>query len=195
MIKKRYLIKFTTANIKDFDPNFEVALNDIKQMKWRRGEEFDFEVVGLFDGFVENCAFNSILNTFLKDIMREDSFLNFIYKDADFTENVKTFIINFFDRRSFNERENECQMDAFLWTKYWGGMKQFAFKFYLPDSIMTKETYENFMILGPDYILGRLTPKQIFQYVLVPMYKELQETEVLDVEEFKDFAKYQMGLA
>ena len=192
MLKKKYIIQFETANIRNFDPNFELALNQIKQLKMRHQDQFDFEIVGLFDGFVENCRFNAILNTFLKDIISEDNLFHYIYEN-DFVWGVQEFLANYWDY--LQQKGNDgCAMDAFIWTKHWGKVAQFGSKFYLPNSIMTEEKCENFMMLGPDYIIAHLTPAQIFQYVVPSLYEEMAEADVLHVEEFKNLNNYRMGL-
>ena len=193
MRKKQYIIKMQTDKLDNFDPNLEKALKDIKEKKFSYEENFDFEIKLIFDEYVIDESINSILNTFLHDIMNEDSFFNSIYNSATFVDYIKEFIINVVKGGKMC-LEDGCEMQAFVWTKYWGKFQQFYFDFELPKTIITKEKYENFMGLGPDYIMGNLTPSQMFQYLVAPLYVELARADVLSVDEFKDIGKYQMGL-
>jgi hypothetical protein len=186
------MIKFDTANIKNFDSNLDLALVDIREMRWKHGNEFDFEIVGLFDGFVVNEFFNAIFNTFLKDVMKQDSMFYSAFNGEYAVNNIKGFIVDLF--AALNRNIDECQMEAFIRTKVFGGNKQFNFKFYLPKTIMTDEKFDNFLHMGPDYILGQLAPIQIMQYVLPPLYIALAEANALDKDELKNFGSYQMGL-
>ena len=194
MIKKKYIIKFDTENIKNFDSNLDLAFVDIKEMKWKHGEKFDFEIVGLFDGFVINEFFNAILNTLLKDVMKEDSMFYSVFNGEYAINNIKGFIVDLF--AVLNEKQNidDCQMDAFMWTKVFGDNRQFNFKFYLPKTIMTDEKFDNFLHMGPDYILGQLSPIEILQHVLAPLYIALAKANALNKDELKNFGSYQMGL-
>ena len=60
--------------------------------------------------------------------------------------------------------------------------------------LITDEKYKEFLGLGPDYIIGNLTPAQMFRYFVAPLYMEMAKADVLDVEEFKKIGNYQMGL-
>lgn len=194
MIKKKYILKFDTAKIENFDANFDLAINDIQHMQWKHGAEFDFEIVGLFDGFIVNEFFNGIFNAFLKDVLKKDSIFHSIVVKGDMANNVKTFIVNLFASLNGGYDKDDCQMDAFMWTKAFGDRRQFDFKFYLPKTIMTEEKFDNFLQMGPDYILGQLTPIEIFQHVLAPLYIELAKADALDKDELKNLGAYQMGL-
>lgn len=195
MIKKKYILKFDTAEIENFDTNFDLAINDIKHMKQRHGDKFDFEIVGLFDRFIINEFFNGIFNTFLKDVLKKESIFHSIVTRGDMANNVKEFIVNLFASLNGGYDNDYCQMDAFMWTKAFGDRRQFDFKFYLPKTIMTEEKFDNFLNMGPDYILGQLTTIEIFQHVLAPLYVALAETDALDEDELKKFGSYQMGLS
>lgn len=194
MIKKKYILKFDTEKIENFDANFDLAINDIKHMKQRHGDKFDFEIVGLFDGFIINEFFNGIFNTFLKDVLKKDSIFHSIVTRGDMANNVKAFIVNLFASLNSGYDNDYCRMDAFIWTKAFGDRRRFGFDFYLPKTIMTEEKFDNFLNMGPDYMLGQLTPIEIFQHVLAPLYVELAKADALDKDELKNFGAYQMGL-
>lgn len=97
MIKKKYIIKFETKNLENFDPNLDISLNDIRSMKKTHKENFDFEILSFFDGFIVSCFFDKIFNTFLHDVFAKDHMFNTIYKSKDFVSIVKLFINNVFN--------------------------------------------------------------------------------------------------
>jgi hypothetical protein len=94
MIKKKYIINMTTNNTECLDPNLDLALLDIRRMKQWKGDDFDFEISCLFDGFIIDYNFNEILNTFLNDISKEGSLFYYIFESKDFVKYIKRFIAN-----------------------------------------------------------------------------------------------------
>ena len=78
-------------------------------------------------------------------------------------------------------------MEAFLYTKFY-------FRFILPETIITKEKYDNFRALGPDYLIGTLHPEEIFEHLVPYLYSELASEGLLKHDELKDYEKYQIGI-
>jgi hypothetical protein len=191
MIKKKYIINITTNNTECLDSNLDLAVLDIRRMKQWKGDDFDFEISCLFDGFIINYNFNEILNTFLNDISKEGSLFYYIFESKDFVKYIKRFIANV---RSSSDNinnwiENDTHlMEAFLYTKFY-------FRFILPETIITKEKYDNFRGLGPDYLIGTLHPEEIFEHLVPYLYSELASEGLLKHDELKDYGKYQIGLA
>lgn len=192
MLKKRYILKAETSNIENYDPNLDIALGDIIYQKDRKGDKFDFELCFIFDGFVENFKFNSIINTFLHDIVDKENFFHIIYKSVDFKTHVKDFMRNVYYTASTKnyDDKNLCMMDAFTYV----GKSTFSFKFFLPTTIMTDSKQEEFLHLGADYMCGILFVKDMFEYVLPYLYAELQEHDLLQSKEHKNMMNYKMGL-
>lgn len=191
MLKKRYTILAETANIENFDPNLNSALDNIKSHKARQGDSFDFELNFVFDGFVENFWFNDIINTFLHDILDNDFLFHYVYKSEAFCAYVKIFIKNLFNTTKANEYandENYYVLDAFIETK------RFGFMFFMPSTIMSKDKMQDLLMLGPDYLLGNFFNDQLFEHFLPYLYVELSERDLLQSKEFKNLFDYKMGL-
>ena len=191
MIKKKYIINMATNNMECIDPNLDLALVEIRDMKRLYNANFDFEISCLFDGFVIDYNFDKALNTFLNDISNEDNLFNYIFKSKDFTKHIKHFIVNCYgSSANINncDENNSHLMEAFLYS-------DFYFRFTLPKTIITQEKFREFIGLGPEYLLGSLHTDEIFSYIVSHLYASLSENGLLDREELKDYGKYQYGLA
>ena len=191
MIKKKYIIDMATNNMECLDPNLDLALLDIRKMKQWHGDDFDFEVSCLFDGFIIDYNFSNALNTFLKDISKEDNLFYYVFESKEYVKYIKKFIVNILNSsvklRNWFEEDLHL-MEAFLYNKFY-------FRFTLPQTIITQEKYEEFRGLGPDYLIGTLHPEEIFEYLVPHLYAELSSEGLLDHEELKDLGKYKIGLA
>ena len=192
MQKKKYIIRFETNNTENYDPNLDIALRDMQIGKRTYGPNFDFEITGIFDGFVVNYTFDAILNTFLHDIMNEQSIYTYIFKGDSFGDYVKEFIKGLHQQLDYSD--GSVLMDAFIRTKpndKWDG---FSVRVSLPRAIVSEEAEESFLALGPDHISNHFSPDQIFKYFLPTLYRTLAETDGLNNEELKKIQKYQVGL-
>ncbi len=158
-------------------------------MKQKHKEKFDFEILGVFDGFVINSIFNKSINTFLHDIMEDNHLFNKIYKKKNLADFLKLFIQNMFN--NIDTYENLEEIDVFINTQ---DMKQFNTKVYIPKTIINEKKHEEFLVLGPDYLIGQLEPETIFNYILAPLYVNLAKNDLIDNKEFRKLASYQIGL-
>lgn len=82
-------------------------------------------------------------------------------------------------------------MDVFIYTE---DMKKFVTSVYLPKSIINEKEFEDYLNLGPDYLIGRITFDNIFNYIIAPLYVNLEKNDLLDNEEFRKLANYRIGL-
>ena len=117
MINKKYIINFKNYDLKYLDPNIDFILDDIQYEK-RRNNEFDFEIVSLFDGCVIDNTFSLIINTFIKDMMIDGTYYNTYYKKGQLTTIVKEFIINLLDTKNrsvYYNDQNFYQMEGFYY--------------------------------------------------------------------------------
>ena len=192
MLKKKYIISFETNNTDSFDPNLDIALRDMQIGKQRHGPNYDFEITGLFDGFVVNYTFDAILNTFLHDIMNEKSVFAYVFKGDCFVDYVKEFIKGLYQQPDYSNKT--VMMEAFIRTKVGDKLKEFRVPAFLPRTIISEETEESFFALGPDHISNHFSTDQLFKYFLPNLYQMLAETDSLNNDELKMITKYQIGL-
>lgn len=193
MITKKYIINFKTVKIDDFDSNLEIALHDLREMKKRHNDNFDFQIIGLFDGFIINELFNSVLNTFLHDIAKENHIFNKMFKDKNIVDHVKNFITSIFSyihNENYNSKAH-TKMDVFVDMD---NGKQFSVTVALPASLFTQQHYEEFVALGPDHLIRQLDYDNIFNHVIAPLYLELATNNLLENEEMRKLNKYKIGL-
>ena len=194
MNKRQYILRLDSKNPEGIDERLEAILLEIRYMKRRRGDDFDFGIVALLDDYIIEHKIGGILTQFLLDIMREDNLFHAIYTGDEFVEGVKQFITSLLDAIDnppvpFDESYHE--MDALIRVKDYG---IFSFHFKLPKDALSKDDVNRFIYLGADYMLGSLAISEIFKRVLAPMYLELAERDLLELDSFKDFGEYMYGL-
>ncbi len=191
MINKKYIVNFKNNDLKYLDSNIDFILNDIQNEK-RRNDEFDFEIVSLFDGCVIDNTFSLIINTFVKDMMIDGTYYNIYYKKGQLTTITKEFIINLLDTKNrsvyYYDYDNYYQMEGFYYKS------QHYILFFLPKELMSDDKYNEYLGLGPDFMIGQLNQNVIFKYFIPYLYLDLAEENLLDNNEFKDITKYKVGL-
>ena len=192
MQRKKYIIRFETNNIDNFDPNLDIALRDMQIGKQTYGPYYDFEITGLFDGFVVNYAFDAILNTFLHDVTNEKSVFAYVFKSDCFADYVKGFIKGLYRQPDYSDET--VLMDAFIRTKVEDRWNEFSVTVSLPRTIISEEKEESILALGPDHISNHFSADQLFEYFLPNLYRTLERADALDNEELRMITKYKIGL-
>lgn len=183
----KYIINFKANDLNYIDPNLDCILDDI-QRETRRNESFEFEIIALFDECIITKKITNIVDTFIKDMMTKDYF--FYYKNNKINNYVKEFILNLNSAKSHNlyYDDNYYQMEGFyLFSRH-------HILFYIPKKFISENKYNEYLGLGPDYMLAAFTPDIIFKYFIPYLYLDLYESNLLNDKEHKDLAKYQVGL-
>lgn len=202
MNKLTYYINIQSENPCDFDPNLDFAVKDIIRRK--RGEttpdSFDFEIIGLFDGFILNSKFNACLNAFLRDMIsgpdpyftsRKEGKLN------DYVEYVKLFIAHFNDPdrdiKIFNAGNYMHMHSLDVFKEFEREGKHMALSVHIFIPVMENDTIKYKLQYGPDYLIMVLSIEEMFKYFMALIYRKLYDLDLLYNAELKRIATYRIG--
>lgn len=203
MNKFTYYIKMNSEDLSDFDPNLELAVKDIiKRMRNTSSSGiFDFEIIGLYDGYISNLKFNTCLNAFLHDMISgPDSYFTSLQENKlnDYAEYVKLFIAHFNDLdrdiRMYNT-DNGLQinsLDVFKEFEHEGECKSLNVHIFIP--VDENEYIKPKLKFGPDYMIMVLTMREMFNYLMAPLYCKLYDLDLLDNEDLKRITTYMIGI-
>ena len=183
----KYIINFKKNDLKYLDPNLDFILDDIQRGN-RINESFIFEIIALFDGCIIDKNISNILTTFVNDMMSEDYF--FYEKENTINESVKEFILNLSNAIGCDlyHNDNYYQMEGFY------QFSRHHVLFYIPKELISDNKYNEYLGLGPDYMIGSFHPNVIFKYFIPYLYLDLAEINLLDDKELKDLSNYKVGL-
>lgn len=188
MVKHTYLIRVDLEKPEEQDPNIRKMLRDIRWGISNHGNEFEFSIRLLINGFLESDYANRALTTFMIDLSNESNVLYSIFSQESCSDYIQKFIIDI----AYGTYDKEAYpFEAFLRMRPYG----LVIRFYLPKTIISEAKYEEFLKMGPDDLLAVLTPEQAVECFLPCLYKELDRHGLLDKQEYRDLWKYQMGLA
>ncbi len=197
-----YYIKIKTENPCDFDPNLDFAIKDIIRRKIGDSAYgmFDFEIVGLYDGFISNSKFNICLNAFLHDmIIGPEPYFTSTQEDKlnDYVGYVKLFIAHFNDpgrdARMYNSGNSMHMhsLDVFKEFEYEEKPTDIYVHIFIPteknESIKSKLQY------GPDNMIMVLSIEEMFEYFMALLYRRLYDRGLLDNEDLKRITTYRIG--
>ena len=196
MFKEKFILKIDTTDFNNVDPNLKSIDYRIARNKTNlfTKDNYDFEICAVIDGYIENSYINDILTVFYHDIIDEKNYFHNIFLSDDCPLFIQKFIKNLFSTSgNANSEKRESgmkKMDAIMRADG----KEFTFAFYLPDTIITKEKFDEFLNLGPDGLIGNMSNDEIFEYFLPYLYKRLAEDGLLDNKDLKNPIKYYIGL-
>ena len=187
--KVSYFINVKKAAYEMFDLRIDYVLKDIYRIYGRR----DIEIILIDENGVSDSAINEIAERFIDCCMAEKN-RNYAVprpKDADeFCEITKAFLDGLFSYayRERNTRRDDCYcMDIIARTGQ-------SFKVNLPEELISEDTYDGFIALGPDYLKGFLSPEDIFKYVIPAYFFFLCENDAFDDPVLGAFDLYKIGL-
>lgn len=196
MYKDKYLLKIDTTNWDNVDPNLKLIDYNIAKNKSNLffKDYYDFEICAIINGYIENNYINEVLTAFYHDIIDETNFFHYIFKSENRSLYFQKFIKNLFttSKGYYDKKiaDGMHEMDAILRVDG----KEFTFVFFLPDTIITKAKYDEFMHLGPDGLVGNMRTDEIFEYFLPYLYMKLAHENCLDKKDLKNPMKYLIGL-
>ena len=137
---------------------------------------------------------NSVINYFIEDYKLSDPhFMSwFNVEGRKFGAVLKEFIENYlkygWNRLNLANDNNYYQFEVFKGN--------FTSKAYLPTTIVSKDLFDNFMALGPDFLFGsKFSNQDIFKYILPAFIQDLLCADLGENEEYNKIANYQIGLA
>ncbi len=187
--KVSYFINVKKAGDELFDERIDYILKDIYRIYGRR----DIEIILIDENGVSDSAFGEIAEHFIKSCLAKER-RNYAIpypKDADgFCEITKAFLDGLFSYayRERNIHMNDCYyMDVIAQTGQ-------SFKVNLPEELISEDTYDEFIALGPDYLKGFLSPEDIFKYVIPAFFFFLCENDAFDDPVLGVFDLYKIGL-
>lgn len=156
----------------------------------------DFEVNVTDANGMGYIPVNMAINLYIKDCRKDknDRCMANPYSDEYFGTYVKAFIEDFL---VYYFRRFETMND---WTNYYqfvvfkGG---FTCRVFVPSSYISKDLYDEYLGLGPDYLMGAkgMNTNVLFHYVLPAYYCNLIYDDLYENEEYLKLHEYQVGLA
>ena len=149
--------------------------------------------IGVMDvngnGFVE---LNKMINLFIEDCLkeREERCFGNIYRDENFGKILKDFV-----EHCILYYWNQSKLDEYCY-KFDVFYKGLSCIVYIPKTLIDKELYTEYLLLGSDFLLGAkgITDNVLFQCVLPAFYFNLVKEDLTTHEEYTKLQNYHIGL-
>ncbi len=158
-------------------------------------KDINFEISLADKNNVGFLRLNTAINMFIKDCYKElkDRCIANPYRDEHLGDIVKEFI-EYFILYFWHQDELQHSGKYYKFEVFKGG---YVFKAYIPISYIDKELFNEYIGLGPDYLMGAkgITNEALFRYILPAFYYNLIYDDLTDNEELLKLQDYMIGLA